>query len=312
MATQANLNTISNAISAAYINALSGGTPTNFFIIPPPTPDANTITATVALTSYVQRCGNNVTDIKNLYSFIKGCIDLGIWNNMVCWPMRLGQNAVTSKTIYSLGGLLSATGTLSNTAYKSQYGTRTDGLTGYATLNTDTFWQSVSTGDFTVNAATITPTLSVNTTATMVGKGVSESGSEGIRFGIDPNNQYHISIHGPTVYVIDTYKTINDTNGHFSSIGRRATSNGALTGIGISYIDGIYAEQTPSGSGNLSVNLNSWSNKTYIGYYYYSSNAYFNGAVPFISLHNTSLTQVQLTAFNMLYKTTLGQGLNLP
>jgi hypothetical protein len=300
----------SSSILTNYV--LSNKTLSAVYLTTPPTPDANTITATSALTSYIQRCGNNVTDTKNLYSFIKGCIDLGIWNNMVCWPMRLGQNAVTGNTIYSLGGLLNNTGTIYNAAYKSQYGTRTDGSTSYATLNTDTFWQSVSTGDFTINAVTITPTLSVNTTATMVGKGVSESGSEGIRFGIDPNNQYHISIHGPNAYIIDTYKTINDTSGHFSSLGRRATSSGTLTGIGVSYIDGTYTEQTPGGSGNLSVNLNSWSNKTYIGYYYYASNAYFNGAVPFVSLHNTNLTQPQLTAFNLLYKDTLGKGLNLP
>ena len=284
MATQADLNTISNAINSAFSTALAGGAPSPIYITPPPTPDTNTITATSALTSYIQQCGKNITDIMNLYSFIKGCIDLGIWNNMFCFPMRLGQNSITGNMFYSLGGLLSTTGTLFNTAYKAQNGTRTDGLTGYAELSTNTFWQSISTGDFTVNAVTVTPTRSVNTDVTIVGKGTAESGSEGFKIGILPNNQYHVSIHGPDVYVIDTYKTINDTNGHFSSLGRRSTSGGILTGIGFSYIDGTYTEQTPSGSGNLSVDMNTWSNKTYIGYYYYNSSNYFNGAVPFVSL----------------------------
>jgi hypothetical protein len=39
---------------------------------------------------------------------------LGLWNNMVCWPLRSTQNAGTGTTAYSLGGLGTFNGTLVN------------------------------------------------------------------------------------------------------------------------------------------------------------------------------------------------------
>jgi hypothetical protein len=64
-----------------------------------------TETPTDILNSHIQHCGNNITDNKNLFNFIKGCYDLGIWYNIVCWPMKFGQNSINSNTIYSLGGI---------------------------------------------------------------------------------------------------------------------------------------------------------------------------------------------------------------
>ena len=47
-------------------------------------------------------------------SFVKGIKDLGLYNNMVCWPLRSSQNAGTGTTAYSLGGLGTYNGTLTN------------------------------------------------------------------------------------------------------------------------------------------------------------------------------------------------------
>jgi hypothetical protein len=40
--------------------------------------------------------------------------DLGLWESMVCWPLRSEQNAGTGTTAYSLGGLGTFNGTLTN------------------------------------------------------------------------------------------------------------------------------------------------------------------------------------------------------
>jgi hypothetical protein len=46
--------------------------------------------------------------------FVKGINRLGLWNDMVCWPLRSAQNAGTGSTAYSLGGLGTYNGTLVN------------------------------------------------------------------------------------------------------------------------------------------------------------------------------------------------------
>jgi len=46
--------------------------------------------------------------------FVKGIKRLGLWSDMVCWPLRSAQNAGTGSTAYSLGGLGAYNGTLVN------------------------------------------------------------------------------------------------------------------------------------------------------------------------------------------------------
>ena len=62
--------------------------------------------------AYVQASG--ATDIDNINSFVIGVKALGLWDSMVCWPLRSSQNAGTGSTAYSLGGLGTYNGTLVN------------------------------------------------------------------------------------------------------------------------------------------------------------------------------------------------------
>jgi hypothetical protein len=57
---------------------------------------------------------SGATDIDAISDFAKGVKRLGLWNNMVCWPLRSTQNAGTGTTAYSLGGLGTFNGTLVN------------------------------------------------------------------------------------------------------------------------------------------------------------------------------------------------------
>ena len=47
-------------------------------------------------------------------NFVKGIKSLGLWNSMVCWPLRSSQNASTTLTARSLGGLGTFDGTLAS------------------------------------------------------------------------------------------------------------------------------------------------------------------------------------------------------
>jgi hypothetical protein len=64
------------------------------------------------------KAGSGVTilpePLKQLNKFIVGIKKLGLWNSMVCWPMRSIHNAGTGSTVYSLGGLGVFNGTMQN------------------------------------------------------------------------------------------------------------------------------------------------------------------------------------------------------
>jgi len=53
---------------------------------------------------------SNSTDIRGIDAFIKGAKNLGLWDQMICWPLRQGQNIGSGTTVYSFGGLSGAGG----------------------------------------------------------------------------------------------------------------------------------------------------------------------------------------------------------
>jgi hypothetical protein len=73
------------------------------FWVEEPDPDAATFIA-----------ASGATDVWNIQKFVQGVKDSGLWDDMVCWPLRSAQNAGTGTTAYSLGGLGAFNGTLVN------------------------------------------------------------------------------------------------------------------------------------------------------------------------------------------------------
>ena len=66
---------------------------------------------------YFNKISSVATDIKDkesVFKFVEGIFDLGLWDNMICWPLRSSQNAGVGNTVYSLGGLGTYNGTLVN------------------------------------------------------------------------------------------------------------------------------------------------------------------------------------------------------
>jgi hypothetical protein len=65
--------------------------------------------------AYLNICNITATTPRQqLRDFAAGVNDLGLWNSMVCWPLRSTQNAGTGTTAYSLGGLGTFNGALTN------------------------------------------------------------------------------------------------------------------------------------------------------------------------------------------------------
>jgi hypothetical protein len=77
---------------------------------------SNTLTNNNSVTATLR--GPIVTEYTSsrllINNFVKGVKALGIYNSMVCWPLRSAQNAGTGATAYSLGGLGIYNGTLVN------------------------------------------------------------------------------------------------------------------------------------------------------------------------------------------------------
>ena len=66
--------------------------------------------------------------LKQINKFVIGVKKLGLWNSMVCWPMRGIHNAGTGSTVYSLGGLGTYNGTMVNSPTWNFNGINYDGV----------------------------------------------------------------------------------------------------------------------------------------------------------------------------------------
>jgi hypothetical protein len=61
---------------------------------------------------YLNTCNiSAATPRQQIRDFAKGVNDLGLWNSMVCWPLRSSQNYGSGDTVFSLGGLGAFNGT---------------------------------------------------------------------------------------------------------------------------------------------------------------------------------------------------------
>jgi hypothetical protein len=76
---------------------------------------------------------SGATDIEGIDQFVKGVKNLGLYNSMVCWPLRSTQNAGTGTTAYSLGGLGTFNGTLVNGPAWANDGIDFDGVDDHIT-----------------------------------------------------------------------------------------------------------------------------------------------------------------------------------
>jgi hypothetical protein len=64
---------------------------------------------------YLNVCNiTSATPRKQIRDFSAGVNDLGLWNSMVCWPLRSSQNYGSGDTVFSLGGLGTFNGTRVN------------------------------------------------------------------------------------------------------------------------------------------------------------------------------------------------------
>jgi len=233
-------------------------------------------------------------------TFARGVKQLGLWEQMVCWPLRSAQNAGTGTTAYSLGGLGTYNGTLVNGP--------TWGADGIS------FLAASSTRILTPNSIEPLDSFSMFS----VGKYVNSSEVSLVLFGMGNGKGSVVGIYGNSDTRLRNVSWKEDasslgvrtgpaTNNLWFSGAFSNNSSGATSYINSSAIETISGDyrlgSTLTSSPGIGANiLNSPG----------SANSHFNGDVAIAALFKTDLSGPQLTAIRDLYKETIGQGLGLP
>jgi len=252
--------------------------------------------------AYFDRAGvTDATAKQQINAFVVGVKALGLWNNMVCWPLRSAQNKGSGTTAYSLGG----------------YGTYNGTLAG-STLPT---WGSngvQSSGSNYSSYISISSTITslISSGASIFGVVTNDVDDNYALFEVQNDvlgNQYPSVLcnfaNGTGVIPVVTRNGSryyqNTRGGNFSA--------------GFSSVAGIIRSTSQANfrNGSLIANetglqqLNPTSSNRYR---VASSGAYPNPGVicPFSFVSSTILSDSNVSSLHSLYKTTLGTGLGLP
>jgi hypothetical protein len=247
---------------------------------------------------------SGATDIVAINDFVLGVKTLGLWNSMVCWPLRSSQNAGTGTTAYSLGGLGTFNGTLINGPTWEANGMQfTNASSQYVSFGGTQILGGNS--DYTVmGVAQLTNVAAINLTVLSLGNnrggllGVASNGSTQIR-----NAQWTVAsvsggaqlANGPTTSMFAGFTSGDATN----------AKNYINSGTPYSTLTADY-RLNPSittlpqiGAHNIIASPN-------------NSNGFWNGLIAASVLWNVKLTDEQVGSVFSLYKDTLGTGLGLP
>lgn len=240
-----------------------------------------------------------------ILEFIKELKDLGFWNSMVCWPLRSSQNAGTGTTAYSLGGLGTFNGTLTNGPTWGTSGVQSGGGNGSARINIPL---SIRT--------------SINVGATLYGVATNASDDNYAIFnvadGVDGTPTYPLLLinqsSNPGVVPVVTR---NGTR-YFHS-----TRGGAFP-EGFSSVASVIRATSQANFRNATLianetSLNPMNPDSYVTVDTAAIAQRGNGLItgggvicPFVFVSSQTFTDSQVTTLNTLYKTTLGVGLGLP
>jgi hypothetical protein len=230
------------------------------------------------------------SDSRRLISdFVKGIKSLGLWNSMVCWPMRASQNASSGTTAFSLGGLGQFNGSLVNApvwgangmvATTSNSRVQTTVPFNYATIGA---YSGIGVGN--IPSGTNMRMIGTNAATAISQATTSTNGTYGTfdQFGSTP-----FIVTNPT----------NNQIAHWVNITKGATN--AFVG----YIN------NGSGFSSTATTLSNTSGLTLA--LFGSNGTSIGGVYPFFAWINTQVSSGQNAAVYALYRQTLGLGLGLP
>lgn len=211
---------------------------------------------------------------------------------MVCWPLRSSQNAGTGTTAYSLGGLGTYNGTLTNGPTWGTDGIVFDGSNDYILGSSSISTNNIATIFYCGIHTTMTGTQkAVNINRIEIGK------AEAASFGIETTQIVSPFPTSGRVSVISGF----GSGVRYTATGRYTPSSSLMT----RFYNGASKEENVAVYGAFSADA------IYIGARS-PSNSLFNGTISVAVYFNSALSDANVSSLHSLYKTTLGQGLGLP
>jgi hypothetical protein len=234
---------------------------------------------------YCRRSG--ASDKRAINAFVRGVKSLGLWNSMVCWPLRSSQNAGTGTTAYSLGGLGTFDGTLTN---GPAWGV--DGLTNSAT-------GEIRTSLLLAGGAQAHVSVSNSTTANdtrCYGGTLSNVNTKGTRFRDDA--------------VLWGDGALRNIFRDFTSAGQFKMAAALYNRPNTlrSFLNTTEATSTLGGTVVAGENALTMMSARDLN----ASAQIYSGVFTFYGVITAELSAAQYLAFYNLYRTTLGTGLGLP
>ena len=248
--------------------------------------------------AYVALSG--ATDVANLDAFVKGVKDLGLWENMVCWPLRGNQNSGSGTTVYSLGGLGPFNGTLAG----------------------DPVWGTDAL-DFTADGSCMTTevTLPGSPVALVVVRQAQagENNAQAVFFTAgDGIGGRQFALFNQAISTRLNFNAYIDSWGTAPTFGQLFNRAGA-TGLSREYqawrmlgpSSARLTRNTSRSLSNIGSYIGGWDTSSFVRYGYYPSNA-SNDTLSFMAHFTAVIDNTTDAAFYDLYKATLGIGLGLP
>jgi len=245
---------------------------------------------------YLNLCNISAeTPRKQIRDFASGINALGLWNNMVCWPLRSAQNAATGNTMFSLGGLGAFNGAMANTPTRGA-----DGMVFTNETNQHIATALTPALDHCIFAATQCNAegAGVNVVAGTRPVGPPE---QGWSLGQSWSGVFRLPIWSDST--LDNIGPAAITNGSFNTLyGRLSFSTATkLTGLTLNAGSETVATGARTGTNLVAITLGNQNTAT---------NSSLGGALPFFAYFAAST--LDNVALRNLYKETLGTGITFP
>lgn len=246
--------------------------------------------------SYLNVCNiTTATPRKQLRDFSAGVNDLGLWNSMVCWPLRSSQNYGSGDTAFSLGGLGTFNGTRAGGPTWGADGTTFTQASAHYISTSLAHWIDEDTFAFCVAEAA----------ATNVGAFSSRTGSSGAELWARASTASSVltrnSASGTANAIVNLAWPASGSRYFAANHGTRSAKafvEGSLSGAN-------YSSATATTGTGQSLGGN-WHIGGYAGLSDYTGTIAISGIV------RGNVNQSQNAQIYSLYKDTLGQGITLP
>jgi hypothetical protein len=230
-------------------------------------------------------------DKRALNAFVRGIKLLGLWSNMVCWPLRSTQNTGTGTTAYSLGGLGTFNGTLVNGPTWGADGV-TFPRTAASHISVTRPIGSAAASSYSIFSVHTALVKDAQYRALWIGRDAS---NDRMFFRTTLGDAFNASNVGPSA-------PVSVDGAHSTALTASAGDTGKIVAA---YKDGAASgSQTGNATGTNSV--------YYIGGLAGDSARSFGFPIAFNGAFNLELSATQIAALYTLYRATLGTGLGLP